>query len=325
MPLPKKNKMMILFLSSENKLWELLKTEKIKSPAKQDTILLYCGSLSPMSLSNWKKGRPIEEKSEEKIFGALFKRINTLPNSENKNKATEILEQFSNMYHDKIEHMYRVANVLGISIEDSQKIIDEAIYSRLPLFSKFYTENEQSGQNLILNRYRNYRGVYNLNMRREAFWLQCSLRVRYVIKIRDGLTIRCKLNVPKIQFEKNGFPYWEYDGFFSVYGNHVFWMFEKRDSDRVDYIQFITSLDRIYEQKFGFTGTYLTTGQDDAQTIVSNDVFLERVILDDVDTLEQYMHSSPKVLRSQAETSEAQRLWKGFKSSNGSFLISNSD
>jgi hypothetical protein len=114
-------------------------------------------------------------------------------------------------------------------------------------------------------------------------WLQAPLRVRYVLQIGTGFVVRCKLNAPMIDPEPPK-SWWEYDGFLVKKPNKIFWLFEKRDRDRNDQFHFITGSGRPYRSIFGdgvksrtMLGTYLTTDQDEYQTIACDRVILQRV------------------------------------------------
>ncbi|WP_165943570.1 hypothetical protein [Roseicella aquatilis] len=301
MSLPKKNKIMILFLSPKNRWWNRI----LKSPRgiKQVDILAEA-DIAAATWHYWKLGRPIDEGFAEELFTAVG---NTIKGKQygpgEKEQLLDRVEEIRDVYFlpEPGEHLYDTARRFGMDISTAQQIIDNIIYDHWPVFPSLLYPADQTGRAQASQRLAAYGGAYRMWMRRGSEWLLCGLRVRYVLKIRRGLVIRCKLNVPIINREPNYPPYWEYDGFLRVLSNKVFWMFEKRNySHRGDYIHFITDIGEVLEQRMTFVGTYLTTGQDTDQTIISSDVMLRRLREEEVTKMEEEMHSLASIVRGAA-------------------------
>jgi hypothetical protein len=296
-------KMLILFLSDENPLWNIA----LVHPPSVGKIAAYLG-VGLGTIENWKSGKNVNEDTIDAAFSKIFERIETPPlslknrrsekakSSPNicqnidqgkKAKAKAIAEGFYAAYKSlsaragEVPAKPRVydvaANTLNMTTGQGQKIIDEVIYDRFSMFPNICYESSDDAEASL----RRFRGTYHLWARRDGRWLQSKMRVRYVVSIKSRSAIRCKLNIPVIRTEPYQIPYWEYDGFLRTYENKVFWMFEKRELEGVDFFYLITCKGDVYgrndEARFTLSGKYLTTGQDAQKSIVADDVLLQRI------------------------------------------------
>ena len=308
MSLPKKNKIMILFLSPKNEWWKII-LKASREPRAED--IAATSGVPATTQHYWKLGRRIEDDTVGNALENIeewVKRQRYDPGI--RERLLENLSSFQKLYFqpEHSEHLYTTARRFGMEITTAQQIIDNIIYDHWPVFPSLLYPADQTGRAQTSQRFEAYGGAYRMWMRRGKEWLLCGLRVRYVLKIRRGLAIRCKLNVPIINREPGYPPYWEYDGFLRVLSNKVFWMFEKRNyNHRGDYIHFITDIGEVLEERMTFVGTYLTTGQDTQQTIVSSDVMLRRLREVEVAKMEEEMHSMASIVRG-AAAAEVERL-----------------
>ncbi len=143
------------------------------------------------------------------------------------------------------------------------------------------------------------------------------------MSIKSRAAIRCKLNVPVIRIEPYRIPYWEYDGFMRPYENKVFWMFEKRELEGVDFFHLITCKGDVYgrndEARFTLSGKYLTTGQDAQKSIVTDDVLLQRIPSQDAGTSQQAiaavneMHSGIEAVEDKDQDNAISKLLQNFR------------
>lgn len=194
--------------------------------------------------------------------------------------------------------LYGAGKILGMTNSDVQQAIDSAILHEYPLLSRPYISSYSEADSI----YRQIGGVYYAWMFRcigtnkeKYILMKCCLHVRYVLKYSNKYIIRSKLNIPKINktaldrsrisSDKNNI--YEYDGFISIEGGKIYWVFERRSPARTDYIYWITSQcqnkivndnDNIIMRDFvGFLGYYLTAHQDPAQTIVTGHIIIESI------------------------------------------------
>jgi hypothetical protein len=229
------------------------------------------------------------------------------------------IEQFKVIYHSKPENpLYDSVAILRMPVDECQNIIDEAIYERLPLFPEMFYDTVYGGVNAAEDAardYNDYKGLYDSWIKRDKVWLRSPLRVRYPLKLRHGVIIRAKLNIPMIEREE-GSPqtYWEYDGFLAVKGHNrrLFWTFEQRNQRNNDYMYFITDFGRQIQSANGhhltMAGVYLTTGQDEHRSIVTSDIVMRRIPGTDVNAMERLMHETAGVVDKAAEIKEVEDL-----------------
>jgi hypothetical protein len=296
-------KMLILFLSDDNPLWNIA----LVHPPSVGKIAAYLG-VGLGTIENWKSGKNVNDDTVDAAFGKIFARIEEPPlrlknrrsekaenspnicialDEEKKTQARKIVEGFYSLYKSLAKQkgelparprVYDVAaNTLHMTMGQGQKIIDEVIYDRFSIFPNICYESPEDAEASL----KRFRGIYHLWARRDGRWLQSKMRVRYVVSIKSRAAIRCKMNVPVIRTEPYRIPYWEYDGFMRIYENKVFWMFEKRELEGVDFFYLITCKGNVHgrndEARFTLSGKYLTTGQDAQKSIVTDDVLLQRI------------------------------------------------
>jgi hypothetical protein len=274
------------------------------------------------TLTNWRKGTPITDGTAEKVFEGAQKLIVAGRQSrDEKERAVAAVREFQEAFDNPREgSLYESAALLGLSVDDCQNIIDEAIYTRLPLFPGLFYDTlhghalARDTAEHALNR---YKGLYYAWVRREGGWLRCPLRVRYTLKIGHGIVIRCKLNIPALNKERKSEQYWEYDGHMAVRRGikRIYWMFEQRGDEDSDYFQFITDVGGALgggrgSPSFVMAGNYLTTGQDSSRPLLSDDILLERTDLENVAEMERAMHAQAEQITDPAEIARVEDLLK---------------
>ena len=340
-------KMLILFLSDDNPLWNIV----LVHPPSVGKIAAYLG-VGLGTVENWKSGKNVNEDTIDTAFSRIFSRIETPPltlknrrsekagNSPNicieldeakKQQATSIAKGFYAAYKSfssRIKavsakpRIYEVAaNPLNMTMGQGQKIIDEVIYDRFSMFPNICYESPEDAEASL----KRFRGTYYLWARRDGRWLQSKMRVRYVVRIKSRSAIRCKLNVPVIRNEPYRIPYWEYDGFLRTYENKVFWTFEKRELEGVDFFYLITCKGDVHGRnnaaRFTLAGKYLTTGQDPQKSIVTDDVLLQRIPSQEAATDHQYRASEDEMrigieaIEGREEGKTINKLLEDFRSS----------
>jgi hypothetical protein len=334
-------KMLILFLSNDNPLWSIA----LVQPPSVGKIAAYLG-VGLGTIENWRSGKNVNDDTVDAAFGKVFARIDQPPvglknrrseKAENspdicldldetkKQRAREIVEGFYSLYKSLATRggemparprLYDVAaNTLNMTVGQGQRIIDEVIYDRFSMFPNICHESSDDAEASL----KRFRGIYLLWARREGRWLQSKMRVRYVVNIKSRAAIRCKLNVPVIRTEPYRIPYWEYDGFMRTYENKVFWMFEKRELEGIDFFYLITCKGDVFgrhdEARFTLSGKYLTTGQDAQKTIVTDDVLLQRIPLQDQpeDISVNEMHSGIAAVEDKNQDRAISKLLENFR------------
>jgi hypothetical protein len=338
-------KMLILFLSDDNPLWSIT----LVHPPSVGKIAAYLG-VGLGTIENWKSGKNVSEDTIDAAFSKILARIDDPPlslknrrsekadNSPNicvnldeskKKRARTIAEGFYSVYKSLSARggemsakprVYDVAaNTLNMTMGQGQRIIDEVIYDRFSIFPNICYESSDDAEASL----KRFRGTYFLWARRDGRWLQSKMRVRYVVRIKSRSAIRCKLNTPVIRTEPYRIPYWEYDGFLRTYENKVFWMFEKRELEGIDFFYLITCKGDVYgrndEARFTLSGKYLTTGQDAQKSIVTDDVLLQRIPSQDDGTnhqvvgLDDEMHCGIEAIEDKDEDNVITKLLEDFR------------
>jgi hypothetical protein len=351
--IPRRTKKMLLFASPENGFWPRV----LRKPSpSQNEISDYMG-ISLATIPGWKNNGAVSENAVTRMFDDTREQIEgraerkhkhskdkrnfPLLAAEERDAALQTLEQFRKDYYDDQVSIYLTAEHLGMTTQDSQMIIDRVIYKRGPVFPRMYSESPAPAAAV----WHTYQGVYHLWARRQLdsehsgiAWLQAPLRVRYVLNGAGGYLVRCKLNAPMIVREPRKF-YWEYDGFLVKKHNRIFWLFEKRERDRNDHFYFITDTgrpcaaalkpddDMKYRTMFG---RYLSTEQDDLQSIASDQLILQRLteprqeeravsaaevkshIREEEKKMTELMHTSAAVIRDEQSCAKLVDLWTKF-------------
>lgn len=320
MRLERLNKLMILLIAEENPLWEKV---FVGLPGTSDfnKQFIKAAGISAGTPYNWRNGDPIPMQSADKLLSNLDKHIAKakLP-PETQVEARAALADFKSACHSQTAKVYGAAHILGYTTSAAQKLIDGAIYNRLPLLAHAYYNPDERAE------YYNeqFAGVYLVHMPRRDALLQCTLRVRYVERISKGSFIRCKLNIPNqsLRSTKSNVKHWEYDGFLASREWANFWVFEKRGIDREDFFFIVSEVgehrqegsEEQSEEIFCFRGDYLTTGQDRNQSRLQGDVFFERRGEQDVDEMESIMHSMCRVLTGDEAAEMMRKLESRFPS-----------
>ena len=338
-------KMLILFLSDDNPLWSIT----LVHPPSVGKIAAYLG-VGLGTIENWKSGKNVNPDTVDAAFSKILSRIENPPlslknrrsekadNSPNicvdiddskKARARTLVEGFYSVYKSlsirssDLQAKPRVydiaADTLNLTMGQGQRIIDEVIYDRFSMFPNICYDLSDDAEASL----KRFRGTYHLWARRDGRWLQSKMRVRYVVGIKSRFAIRCKLNVPVIRNEPYRIPYWEYDGFLRTYENKVFWMFEKRELEGVDFFYLITCKGDVYgrndEARFTLSGKYLTTGQDAQKSIVTDDVLFQRIPSRDASMdqpangSEEEMHTGITAVEGKDEDAAISRLLKSFR------------
>lgn len=319
MLLPTQNKLMLLLLSPRNPWWRvILDTPRgtVAKKAIREAVGIGTGAWHHLEI-----GVPMRYSSAAKLFDKLRETIASSKSTPEKlqpiiERLQFFEDQIAPLFEEEDDHqpgrVYQLGKeAFGFSISTSQRILDHIIYAHYPLFPTMLTDTGR-GQSEARDFFKSYGGTYRLWMRRDDLWLRCGLRVRYLLKIRRGMAVRCKLNVAKVYPERDGPEHWEYDGFVKARSNKLFWTFEKRARDRGDYIHFITDRVEVQSTRLTMAGRYFTTGQDSAQAIVSDDVILQRITASEVAAMEAEMHSAAMVLRG-ADMEEPEAIWRAMR------------
>jgi hypothetical protein len=327
--------MMVLFVSPENPLWRML----VSGDVNETTIANYV-RVSRTTISNWKRGGPIGKRDGRPVSVLVFERMRKIITGKldyqsaaklddaQQAAVIAIMDAFIHVFRNSDKHRYYdAAKVLQISVTQSQMIRDGAIYNRYPVFQRMYYGNTSAAQERLEEHLNLYRGVYYLWIRRthegQEVWLRAPLRVRYKLSIGDGNVIRCKLNAPIMRRQHEDEKYWEYDGFLVVHEQSVFWMFEKRTTDRstIDYFYLITCTGRIYRnleskgESLTLSGSYLTTGQEASRFPVTGDAMLQRLALrqSDEESIVEVMHNRAGLIVDGKECEALDKLLMEFR------------
>lgn len=303
MDIPRQNKLMTLFLSEYNPLWDhIFDIEGKNRKAINSAVGKVAGSVD-----NWREGHPLKPASSKAVFENTISAIRAAKMDEDE-RATqvEIVRQFQVSFNDPgSTTAYEAAQILGMGIDRCQRIIDAAYYDRLPLFPHLLYEKDDECK----YHFDHYRGLYIAHFKRENIWLRCPLRIRYPLDIGKGIAIRCKLNLPSIDREEGVTrSYWEYDGFLAVRAQRIFWMFEQRQPSNADYIYFVTNIGVLFQDHLTLWGSYLSTGQDEQRSVVNGDAFLQRIEIEDVEQMEHGMHQEARPIRNPVEADSISKL-----------------
>jgi hypothetical protein len=337
-------KALILFLSDDNPLWATV----LVHPPSVGKIAAYM-DVGIGTIENWRSGKSVTERTVDAAFNEIIKHIENPPtklkskraqkgekspsvclplDDDKKEKARRIAQGFHSVFKsfynksisdDARPSVYEIAvKILAMTVGQAQKIIDEVIYDRFTIFPYMcYESAGDAGASL-----KRFAGIYKMWVRRDGRWLQCKLKVRYVIALKSRSAIRCKLNFPITRPEPYAIPYWEYDGFLRIYNNKVFWTFEKRELEGVDFFYFISCRGDVYgshtDGLFTMAGKYLTVGQN-THNIAMDDVILQRIpaqnLKGGVDDSEEEMHSDVGEIKNDVESRTIDQLLQDFSAS----------
>jgi hypothetical protein len=310
-------KKLFLFLSPQNAFWSLVMENE---PTQEEIAALF--DIAPTTFSHWKHSWAVGPESLRKIFVAVERLLATgehvfeprgksngkpkpprkhLLSADNLPKARELFRSFRGAYEDDAVDVYTTAKMMGMTINDCQQLLDGMVYHKAPLFTGMYYDSDTTATAYIDK----YAGIYLMWVRRSKRWLQCPMRVRYILPINGLPTIRCKLNAPILRKQGNE-TYWEYDGFLAARDNRNYWVFEKRKkAERYDQFYCITGRGFDFcplgnpggkHECLTMRGSYLTAHQNLNQEIVGDVVFMQRQKRLSEDEETSLMHSSAHAL-----------------------------
>lgn len=296
-------KFLILFLSDGNPLWKTVMTQPL-SIGKLATYM----NVSTGTIENWKSGKNVKDVKFGTAIEKILKNIDAPPiglsnkritnrgapsicrplTEKEKAESKKLVERFRDAYSGleassgKVTgqpHVYAFAkDVLNMTVETGQRIIDTVIYDRFSLLPNICYKSREDAEAA----FRRFGGTYHMWVRREGRWLQAKVRVRYVVDIKSRTAVRCKMNAPVINPLPYSLPHWEYDGFLTVCEDKVFWVFEQREgSEGLDFFYIMTCRGNVFgrgdDAKFTLAGKYLTAGQDKKRSIVTDDLLFQRI------------------------------------------------
>lgn len=193
-----------------------------------------------------------------------------------------MVEEFGGTLADESADVYAAGRTLGMDMPATQRTIDTVVHGLAPLLALAYYPSDKHAQADLIEE--ELGGLYELWIRRNDFWMQCAIQVRYVLTVAGRPIIRGKLHVPDLVHDDratNGSSrgsYWEYDGFVRTLGSKAYWVFEKRAPARADFMFFVSARsDTKYRRKAVYVGEYLTLGQDPNQSTVSGPAIFNRL------------------------------------------------
>ena len=170
--------------------------------------------------------------------------------------------------------------------------------------------------------------------------IRCKLNIPKLGTVSPDMTPEAFAMLNENRQSRDLHHYWEYDGFVAVREARRFWTFEKRDAVRRDYISFISGSAKKTAPAFWLNddrtnqimdvraqgarradrwsnvdtlnGKYLTVDNDDAQSIVSDELVMQRIIVRrssnsaaDETTMRNLMHFCPAIIRSEGDLGSA--------------------
>jgi hypothetical protein len=290
MPLRKEQKLMLLFVSKNNPIWQSL----LGQEPTQKEITQITGAVAS-KVSKWRSGEAVSDLVADRVFNAT---TNYLKSSSYPSASSVIrkIDRFQKAFRAKAP-MIEAAAILGLSTEAAQRAIDHIIYDELPLFSKIYEGAGGDGMARASEVVAQYGGTYRCYLERGNETLICALRVRYALQIGNGWAVRCKLNLPKTaHWRSDDEPeIWEYDGFLARRERNLFWTFEKRAESRSDFLYFITAAEHRDGRCQQVAGTYLTTNQSPEPGITTGNIYIDRTDLKNAKDIAKFMRTTPNI------------------------------
>jgi hypothetical protein len=223
---------------------------------------------------------------------------------------------------DSSQPVYTAGNALGMTVTETQIALDAIYFAAKPLLSLAYYDDTPVGRRVTRAVMSRIGGVWTAYLQRDGSWIRSALRVRYSLPVRGGQIVRTKLNVPMISTmeprssrgdqAKGAVRFIEYDGFVVAQSSCLYFSFERRGSERRDFMYVIT--DHPEDGVGPRQGYYLTSAQDGAMTPVTGAVVIEREL--DVQASEEnegrrrlQMRSNLRVLgRAEKKSRELDRL-----------------
>ncbi len=290
----KLNKKLILFCSSDSPFWAEYFPHVTRLEIKR--VL----GISPTTMTNWEGGAGADPRKLREMFIDAKHALSKKGTTEEKPRTEERLERIEAALLNDSVSVYSFAELLGYSLSDSQKVIDQEIYKRMPVFRDIYYEDTNRDMGRADRDFQVFGGVYSVYIERGTDTIRALLRVRYVLALNGIRAIRAKFNVPKyVSILGKERPYFEYDGFLSVKPHNVFWTFEERDSLVADFFYMITERADVEADTKVFKGEYLTTKRSRDSTILSGRVFMVKEQVDEKDH-HDFMHSDGELLENQS-------------------------
>jgi hypothetical protein len=272
------NKKIAILCAPDNALWQALYPNQDITVSKDCKKVLGCGF---QTLMNWIKGQP----PRKELLNRLCDSINA------HNIDIQVtLSMFDNEYD-----IYEFGSKLGLAPTDCEKAIDERLYHNTPLLPGFYFPKEDAS--IYYSEYKGVYFTYHYSRAQDgAIWLaRSTLRVLYVLRINSYHTLRCKLHVPSLE---DG-HYFEYNGFLSARGNHLYWLFEERLTSRKDFLTIITNKGHPGLKAVNLNGLYTTLHQEQFSMPYASRIFFKRVALPEEwndQQINQHMFEGPRAV-----------------------------
>lgn len=270
MELTEPAKKLLLFVSAENPLWHALLGHR---PTQQ--MIARMVGVAAASITNWKHTGRIDRNVASRIFLRLNDQLNT-NELQNRNDIAHQIERFQVAYFDDKVPVYDAGDILGLSIEDTDKILDFVRFNMSPILSNLYYETPFMAQRY----FQEYKGIYLVWFSFADQLLQCVLQVKYVLELTGGPVIRCKLIVPLVRPIRTR-HHIMYDGFLSKTENNVYLVFQQDDDYyRKNYMFIITdaegySQEEASDRGLALRGKFMTVDQSLAQSAVTGDIILK--------------------------------------------------
>lgn len=289
------SKKIAILCAPGNTLWRSLYPDQDITVSRDCKKVLGC---SFQTLMNWIKGQP----PRKELLSRLCETINA-------HDASDISIAL-NMFEDECS-VYEFGETLGLTRTECERAIDERVYHNTPLLPGFYLSKEDASIY-----YSEYNGVYfSYHFSRShdgEIWLaRSALRVLYVLKISSYHTLRCKLHIPSLD---DG-HFFEYNGFLSVRGNHLYWLFEERQTSRKDFLSIMTSRGHSDNRReLNLNGLYTTLSQTTLQMPCSSRILCKRVAQASEWSEEQihdHMNDGPRALRDMSQIEDEIRKYLG--------------
>ncbi len=289
---PRRTKKLILLFSPECQIWHV-KGRKITT--KEIASVL---EVPDTTISNWRTGRK-GISIDNKLRPALTKLESyirkEIPKIEKDIDLTELVL-------DEDEDVYSFGCKIGFEIFETQRVIDQEIYRRGGFLKDIYYEGSHAGRESAEEDLQLLEGCYKVLVNRPehaahpAHIVQCTMRVRYILEVRDRLAIRVKMNLPPYISGRKRDHYHEYDGFVGVKPQGLFWFFEERANNITDFFLMTTERPDLAKSAGVSTGSYLTTKRDLEASILTGDVCLHHMKDLPQEEFRNFMHQENKII-----------------------------
>lgn len=311
MKLHKRNQLMMLALSERNPYWSRMRffeTGRLFNRISPNELLEITG-LSRETPKNWRQGKEVSPIKAQEVFSNILAYLDQCADRARGRNAydgelhaslVKAIEFCSMSFDADGIDIFAVGEQLGMSRAHTQQTLDAAIYDYRPLLPAAYYPKgprDRRERDFAQQEADQYEGVYLIWAKRGLLWMQCPMEVRYLQEVSDGRFLRCKMNIPVLRDVSKPectaaslWDYFEYDGFVSIREQRLFWTFEKRQRTRNDYFYMITDTASMAAgvQPIVLAGTYLTTGQDAAQSVVTDEVLVRRAYKETSDPQQRY-------------------------------------